>query len=140
MSKPDPITNSTFPSTAHSRYAEDEKGKVPALFEANSVVWDNEESLSREDGRTWIEWLFDIWPPVKLAEFEPYNERSTPFTTTLVRNVNWENLEEKLKEMEGANISSSDKEMALILLDLVQQSKPLDKDIKHTRLARRPKG
>ena len=90
MPESNPITRSDMPHGAHQSYAKARNGQVPRDFVVNSVTWDDLPLEDDEPGRSWIEWLFDIRPPVTTGEFDEYKESSRVFGTSLIRGINWE--------------------------------------------------
>ena len=134
------VTLNNIPAKAHKRYAADQKGKVPPVLESDSLVWDDDLMFEQsEGGLTWIEWLFDIRPPTRIADFHKAEESGRTFVTSLIRGIKFGEVEEKLLNKMDEEIGEIEREKVLILLDLVKQAKSFDRDLKFARLANRPK-
>jgi len=129
------ITRDNMPPEVHKRYIDDQMGEIPKSFSIESVVWDNQTlTQRRNDGRTWIEWLFDIRASAPLADFEEVPERATPFTSSLIKGVHWSKIIENLKAKLGEDsLPTIEKELALIILDLLKEGKEKNRDLHHAR-------
>ncbi|MDN3504197.1 MAG: hypothetical protein P0S95_01315 [Rhabdochlamydiaceae bacterium] len=129
------ITRDNMPPEVHKRYIDDQMGEIPATFATDSVIWDDQTlARRRNDGRTWLEWLFDIRPSEPLAEFEQIPERPTPFTSSLVKGIHWTDVINILiDKLEDENLSHLEREFATIILDLLKEGKEKNRDLHHAR-------
>lgn len=141
MAEAKSITRDNVPIQAHQRFAEARLGKIPDDMKLNSISWDENFPVENtEDGRGWIEWLFDVRFPQTIAEFVEVDERRYPFTTMLAKGIDWDRCEELIHDLEERDLPQMAREEVLILLDLVKEARQKDRDLKHVRLARRPQG